>query len=790
MQESANRIRHALQRDIDRLEVQTNDYMNWDASYDFVETPDEAFSDENFSTDSLSNIDVDVAAIYNDAGEALLERSLEGGKAVPFSTTLEEYLKTFLPKNGTPASSQSSILSLPEGILMYSVRPVLHNDMSGPPRGLGVMGRWLTQERLDDYKQLTGIPLSIETDDIRQEATSIEFIDAGNARLHISIQDHDGRPLFCLVGTLERSINQKGRLNTLVLLISIIGLSLASSGLLVFLLNKMVLLRIFDLGDQLRDIAYSHDSGRRVKTQRNDELGLLCSDINNLLQELQHTQDYSYGKDLQMEFLLENSHLGIVVADEKDDILMVNGEFTRLTGYTKSDLKRDELIKQRFCLGNEDLQTRQKDGNNWVEIQEKTKDGETIELEIYQEKSNGTVFRMIRDITQQKAIMRDLQMRKEEAQAANEAKSLFLANMSHEIRTPMNGIVGMAQVLQNSSLDEEQTDSVRTIIDSCDLLQTIIDDILDFSKMESGYLQLKNDVVQLPEFIKNVCNIVHPSVLEKGLQLEVKLHGICPEYALFDEKRLKQVLLNLLSNAIKFTEEGIVSLHLEGYRKNGRRVMLRFSISDTGIGISKEEKKKLFLPFVQVDASHSRKYGGTGLGLVISRKLVKSMGGEIKLKSTPGKGSTFSFEIATEMTTGAEAETEVTTLPINQLVEGAKPLDILVAEDNAVNRKVIRILLEKMGYQADFALNGREALNKALNKPYDVILMDVQMPEMDGLEATQRIREEVANPPYIIALTAHALPEDEERCLNAGMSIRLTKPLKAEALARALQKVP
>jgi len=399
------------------------------------------------------------------------------------------------------------------------------------------------------------------------------------------------------------------------------------------------------------------------------------------------------------------------------------------------------------------------------------------------------------DITEKKLAEEKLIEAKEAAEAAARSKSDFLANMSHEIRTPLNAVLGLTGLLLNSDLNAKERDYVETVRSSGNTLLSVINDILDFSKIEGGKMELESQPFHLCECISVAVDLIKPSAGQKGLAIKYDLDKSLPAYFKGDVTRIRQVLVNLLSNAVKFTHEGTIGLSVTGApldspdASSGREYKLHFSISDTGIGIPEEKLDRLFRSFSQVDSTTTRKYGGTGLGLAISRKLVEMMGGEIWVVSEPNVGSTFHFTIRAEISEDQAAPLDpVICIPIVGRQEGVRPLRILLAEDNAVNQMVAIQMLKKLGYGADVAGNGLEVLQAIERQPYDVILMDVQMPEMDGLAASQEIRKRWPAGPRIIAITAYALKGDRERCLAAGMDEYISKPIVIEELKRVLER--
>jgi len=379
---------------------------------------------------------------------------------------------------------------------------------------------------------------------------------------------------------------------------------------------------------------------------------------------------------------------------------------------------------------------------------------------------------------------------KVQAEAANRAKSLMLANMSHEIRTPMSGVIGFTNLLATTPLTPEQKDYVDGIRSSGEALLTLINDILDFSKIEAGRLALESRPFDLRNTIEKAIGLLAVRAAEKGLHLGYTIDSAVPGTILGDAGRLRQILVNLLGNAVKFTEAGEVSLAVVAKSLDGK-FEIAFVVKDTGPGIPLEHQQRIFESFSQVDATISRKYGGTGLGLAISKSLAEQMGGSMRVASEVGHGATFHFTILAEETEARPSGTAATTA-----LEDVQPPDlpamrVIVADDNAVNLKVAVTVLKRLGIDADSAANGVELLAALSRDVYDVVFMDVQMPEMDGLEATRRIRREIPSDrqPRIVAMTAAAFPEDRARCLDAGMDDYVSKPVGMEELLTALRRV-
>lgn len=383
----------------------------------------------------------------------------------------------------------------------------------------------------------------------------------------------------------------------------------------------------------------------------------------------------------------------------------------------------------------------------------------------------------------------ELQLALARAEASTRAKSEFLAVMSHEIRTPMNGILGTAQLLELTSLTPEQRGFVSTIRSSGDALLVLIDDILDFSKIEAGKLELEDKSFHLENTLMRTVELYRPMAERKGLALNVQLHADLPAYVSGDRTRLRQVISNLLSNAIKFTEQGHVTLHARPLADRDGGIRMEFMVQDSGIGIPEARRERLFQVFSQVDSSTTRKYGGTGLGLAICERLCKAMGGGIRVESNQGEGSAFIFQV--RLRPGEpHADTVPGDLPPVPTTD-SHALHVLVVDDDHINRTLAVTMLHKLGITGESAKDGVEAVEKVAAQDYDVVLMDMQMPDMDGVQATEVIRSlPLPRQPYIIALTANAFASDRDRCLQAGMNDFLAKPFRMDALRTLLDTFP
>jgi PAS domain S-box-containing protein len=502
--------------------------------------------------------------------------------------------------------------------------------------------------------------------------------------------------------------------------------------------------------------------------------------------------------------LFEAAHDGILILDAATaKVEDVNPFMGALLGYPSEHFLGKELWQIGFFQNAESskaaMATLQKEGHiRYEDHPLQHKDGRSVPVEfvsnVYREGRRDVIQCNIRDITERKQLAEELANALNGAEAANRAKSEFLANMSHEIRTPMNAIVGFADLLLHESPDEcKKIGCVQVIRRNCMHLLQLIDDILDLSKVEAGQIKVECISCDLAALLSEVISLIRPRVAEKGLTFEVTFEGPIPRLIQSDAFRIRQILLNLLSNAVKFTESGKIHVRITEGGSGDPNMVLRVDVIDTGIGMTPEQTERVFRPFTQADASITRKFGGTGLGLTICQQLAKLLGGDVTVKSQLGIGSTFTLKIDGGPSAGVErlqALTEATLPPnVDQSVAAKIHLrgSILLVEDGADNQRLLRMQLNSAGIFVVTALNGQIAVDLATTQPFDLILMDMQMPVMDGYAATVELRRRGLKIP-IIALTAYAMAADRDKCLASGCNAYLSKPVDKNTLLTAVNQ--
>jgi len=524
--------------------------------------------------------------------------------------------------------------------------------------------------------------------------------------------------------------------------------------------------------------------------------------LNKEITERKKAEEAMRESEEQYKNLFKANIDGILIADvTTKKFRYANPAICRMLGYSEeeftqmgvADIHPKESLEQVFAEFEAQVSGAKINAKDLPCVR---KDGQVISVSI----NAGTVtigqteyvMGIFRDITERKQMEENLRLSKTQAEAANEAKSRFLANMSHEIRTPLNSIIGFSEILMQEELAEEHKEHLRIVYNSGKHLLHLIGDILDFSRIEAGKMNIEMEQCSLGQLIAKIESMMQLFAAEKGLTFEIREKGDLPANIATDTVHLQQCLINLVNNAIKFTEQGHIYVNISLEDKDSKP-RIRFEVEDTGTGIAPESQQKIFEPFVQEDGSTSRKYGGTGLGLTITRKLAELLGGELTLTSEKGKGSVFSLvipagvDLATQPLLERQKISDDTSTDMSEAKHARFSGCALVAEDVKSNQMFMKALLERMGLKITIAENGAEAVDKALSQKFDLIFMDIQMPQVNGYEATRILRSKGIKTP-IVALTAGAMEGDDKKCIEAGCDDYLSKPIEHSKLIEALSK--
>jgi PAS domain S-box-containing protein len=555
------------------------------------------------------------------------------------------------------------------------------------------------------------------------------------------------------------------------------------------------------------------DFSQRAKVFSNDEIGQLAGSFNHMVDDLQKKigdeklaeEALRNQKDLYETLLKTESEMGEGVSiTQGEKIIYVNDAVCKIYGYSREEIlalssflsivPNDEKPRLTEKLRLRITGEREQSSG---ETQIVRKDGNIIDIEYrvrnIQVDGQMQMLSIIRDVTDKKLNEEQLRKEKERAETAEIARRIgeqFLANMSHEIRTPMNAIVGFTDIMLKTPLTPDQHQYLEAIKMSGDNLLVIINDILDFSRMRSGKIPIENRGFRLSHVTAMCIELMHPKASEKGIDLTVSIDENVPDELIGDPTRLNQVLINLAANAIKFTSKGGVNIYVKLLSEKKDNIELEFTVKDTGIGIPKDKLSTIFEAFTQANNDTARRYGGTGLGLAIVKQLAELQGGSVAVSSEEGKGSCFYFRIKYKKNNVSFVNP--TTISKNGKEKRLKNLNVLLVEDNAMNQLLARKVLSDWGWNIMVVENGIEAIDKVTQNDFDIVLMDIQMPEMDGYEATRQIRStlpEAKRHVPIMAMTAHVMPSEEERCYNAGMNGYISKPFDTQTLYTKIESI-
>jgi len=818
---NVQRVSNAFAQDLATLDRFTFDRAASDVTYEGMASHNPELIRAMFGPDGRgtpSTRRVNFFVLLNNSGRivASIGHDLQTNQEISIPPSLNIHFSPADPLLQFPASTSkvAGVLMLPEGPLLVVARPIVKTNTEGPARGTIVTGRYLelggdlkTLQKVTDFSlsvhRLDEGPLPGDIEQAQKSLTGeqpvfINPIEGGTLGGYTILEDIYDRPALILKVEMPRDIYEQGRASQIYFLAMLVIAGLVFAVVVQRLLERSVILRLSKLNESVGSIACSGDDFARVPCQGRDEISSLGESINLMLASLQMSQaEKRQAEEHQKAFM--NHFPGIaLIKDSEGRYLYVNESFLRMhnvrmeeaLGKKASDLypAAAESIRradQDVLYSGETRQTEEQgtfpDGSthNWLTYRFPLQDRDGRKL-------IGTIGV---DISDRKLAEAAMKLAREQAEAANRAKSEFLANMSHEIRTPLNGVVGMTELALATDLTTEQREYLDTVKLSADSLLTVINDILDFSKIEAGKIDLELVDFDLRDILEKTMKTMALRAEEKNLELLCDIAPDVPDAIRGDSTRLRQVIINLVGNAIKFTSSGEVGLKITVPNIPGEPRILHFIVSDTGIGIPEGKQKSIFDPFSQADTSTTRKFGGTGLGLTISARLVTMMGGKIWVESKAGEGSQFHFTMplvdATEtFTNGQKVPSEV--------FRGVK---VLIVDDNRTNRRILEGMLKFWEMITVAVASGAEGIEELLSvssqtDPFELVISDVHMPGMNGFEFIERVRQELElSRAKIMLLTSAGRRGDAARCDQLGISAYLTKPVRQSELRDVIAKM-